>query len=279
MYIREDISSLSPGVEAETEITTIVETTKTVRDLAQQQKQWDIITTRLSTDIDILGQVTHCDTKDMTNPPPAACLPLVNAVDSTMSFTIAANGTVLSEVDTDAHGHITKNARTTAGNANAVETVDNNLLYLPSKTTVKIGDEWNSIFALSSVGDFTGKTTFAGTTRCDAKSATTPSSKSSKKSKSTDNNTCAVLTSTGTIYMDVQAMADRFGSLGIDPTMLSIEGGKSVQTLYWNDELAYFAYCETILDFTIKLTIPGADPPFRIPVHERITIHTTLVAP
>jgi hypothetical protein len=276
LYIREDISSLVPSEGGDgdqepaattTEITTIVESTKTVQDL-QQQKQWDIVTTRLQTDTQMMGFVTHCDTQD--SEPPLACAALVASAGMKMSYVIAANGTVVSEIDTDAHGHITKNARTTAGSPDAVQTVDNNLQYLPQHQ-VTIGDEWVSRFELSSVGDYEGKTTLAGTTPCDDPNA----SSSSSKKKKTSSSTCTVLTSTGAIYMDVQAMADRFGSIGIDPSMLSIIDGKVSLTLYWNDPLAYFAYVETLLDFTIQITFPGL-PAAKIPVHERITQTTTL---
>jgi hypothetical protein len=291
LSIREDISSLLPPSEEEegggdqppeatTEITTIVETTKTVQDLQQQQqqKQWDIVTTRLRTDTQIMGMVTHCDTQESS--PPLACAALAASAGMKMSFVIAANGTVVSEVDTDAHGHITKNARTTAGAPDAVQTVDNNLQYLPLHP-VNIGDEWESRFELSNVGDYVGRTTLAGTTPCDAPSASSSASSSSsssskkKKNSSSSSSTCAVLTSSGAIYMDVRAMADRFGSIGIDPSMLSIVDGTVSITLYWNDPLAYFAYLEAQFDFTIQITFPG-DPVARIPVHERITQTTTL---
>lgn len=256
LYIREDISALSTSYTQDTELTTMVESIKIVTDLPNSQKQWDITTTRLVTDTELLGQSSKCDTDDRSNGDPLGCAALFDSADTKMSFVMDADGTILSETDTDAHGHITKHSRSAGGSANPIETVDNTLKYLPGHQ-VSVGEDWDAQLELSSVGSYSGRTTFVGYTNC-------------------NNAECAVLESSGNIYMDTNAMAERFSSLPIDQSMMSIVDGKMSQTIHWDDEHGYFPFAETFLNFTIKFDIPFGKTAL-IPVKEKITSKAQLV--
>lgn len=255
LYIREDIHELSSSYTEDTELTTNIESDKQVKDLPNGQKQWDITTTHLSTDTELLGQSSKCDTDDRSRGDPLACAALFASADTRMSFVIDADGKIVSETDTDAHGHIMKHARV-AGGSNPVESVDNALKYLPDRQ-VTVGEDWDSQLELASVGSYSGRTTFVGYTKCGTAE-------------------CAVLKSSGKVYMDVNAMSERFASLAIDPSMLSITDGTISQTIHWDDTNGYFPYIQSFMNFTIQFSIP-ARKTANIPVKERVTVKASLI--